>query len=186
MTSRHAHGGRRHGAPQAPHANPKPRALAKACAPADPNISKSNKNADGLYCALQPLRKFNPYREQPLRLLKNFAGGTARLTTKDTRTMSLKSVGTALSMSITVPALAAFLGAGSAAAADQSLASHHIRHVQYRHPGVIAPGLYDYAPVHGPTPCYLHINCGLPGGHPRSDYHKVGNGDHGNDGGNGG
>lgn len=29
-------------------------------------------------------------------------------------------------------------------------------------------------------------NCGLPGGHPHSDYFKVGNGDHGNDGGNGG
>ena len=29
-------------------------------------------------------------------------------------------------------------------------------------------------------------NGGLPGGHPHSDYSKPGNGDHGNNGGNGG
>jgi hypothetical protein len=29
-------------------------------------------------------------------------------------------------------------------------------------------------------------NAELPGGHPHSDYYKNGNGDHGNDGGNGG
>jgi hypothetical protein len=30
------------------------------------------------------------------------------------------------------------------------------------------------------------VNDGLPGGHPESDYFKPGNGDHGNDGSNGG
>ena len=29
-------------------------------------------------------------------------------------------------------------------------------------------------------------NCGLPGGHPHNDYQKPTNGDHGNNGGNGG
>jgi hypothetical protein len=30
------------------------------------------------------------------------------------------------------------------------------------------------------------VNSGLPGGHPNSDHYKPGNGDHGNDGSNGG
>ncbi len=38
--------------------------------------------------------------------------------------------------------------------------------------------------LHAQTAC--GENCGLPGGHPHSDYFKPGNGDHGNDGGNGG
>ena len=48
-----------------------------------------------------------------------------------------------------------------------------------------AQDIYDYAPGYGPAPCF-GPNCGLPGGHPASDYFKRGNGDHGNDGGNGG
>jgi hypothetical protein len=51
--------------------------------------------------------------------------------------------------------------------------------------GGIPPGIYGYAPGYGPPGCF-GPNCGLPGGHSRSDYFKPGNGDHGNDGGNGG
>ena len=99
--------------------------------------------------------------------------------------MSSKNIRTAVSMSVVVPALAVFLGAGSAAAADQRPAAHHVGSTHYRYPGRIAPAIYDYAPGYNPAPCF-GVNCGLPGGHPRSDYFKPGNGDHGNDGGNGG
>ena len=40
-----------------------------------------------------------------------------------------KNIRTALSISVVVPALAVLLGAGSAAAADQSPAAHHVRGV---------------------------------------------------------
>ena len=66
--------------------------------------------------------------------------------------MSPKSIRTALSMSIVVPALAVFLGAGSAAAADQNAAAHHVRSAHYQYPRGIAPGLYGYAPGYGPAP----------------------------------
>ncbi len=103
--------------------------------------------------------------------------------------MSPKNIRTAVSMSVVVTALAIVLGAGSAAAADQSRAAHHVRSAHYRYPHYrypgLAPAIYDYAPGYGPVPCF-GINCGLPGGHPESDYFKPGNGDHGNDGGNGG
>ncbi|MGC1356790.1 MAG: hypothetical protein WA851_13555, partial [Xanthobacteraceae bacterium] len=66
---------------------------------------------------------------------------------------------------MTVPALAVLLAAGSAAAAHQSAATHHIRSAHYRHPGGIAPHIYGYAPGYGPAPCF-GVNCGLPGGHP--------------------
>jgi len=112
--------------------------------------------------------------------------GGARNNRKDTRTMSAKMFRIVLGTSVAVPALAVFLGLGSAAAAEQSSHPHHIRHAHYRYPGGFAPGIYAYAPGYGAGSCYLHMNCGLPGGHPRSDYHKVGNGDHGNDSGNGG
>jgi len=98
--------------------------------------------------------------------------------------MSLKSIRTALSISVVVLALAIFLGAGLVAAAGQSPAAHHLRGAHYRYSRGIAPRVYGYAPGYGPTPCF-GVNCGLPGGHPESDYFKVGNGDHGNDGGNG-
>lgn len=38
--------------------------------------------------------------------------------------------------------------------------------------------------LHAQTACGQ--NCGLPGGHPADDRYKPGNGDHGNNGGNGG
>jgi hypothetical protein len=94
--------------------------------------------------------------------------------------MSPKSIRTTLSMSVVVGALGVFLGAGSATAADRNPAAHG------HAPGYAPPpGIYDYAPGYGPAPCF-GPNCGLPGGHPGSDYFKPGNGDHGNDGGNGG
>jgi hypothetical protein len=99
-----------------------------------------------------------------------------------------ENIHTALSMSLVVPVLAVFLGAGSVAAADQSPAAHHFRSTHYRypsahyrHPGELRRAICGYAPA-----CGLNdLNYGLPGGHPESDYFKVGNGDHGNDGGNG-
>jgi hypothetical protein len=116
--------------------------------------------------------------------------------TMSSRTTSSKSIRTALCMSIVAPALAVFVGAGSAAAEDQSPAARHYRSAPYSAPAGIEPELYNFAPgLYGPViydyapgfyaPCF-GPNCGLPGGHPRSDYLKNGNGDHGNDGGNGG
>jgi len=119
--------------------------------------------------------------------------------------MSPKNIRTALSMSVVVPAFAVFLGAGSATAQDQNPAAPQVPSTLYRGgfaSGIYdyAPGygpasdmygygpaqdIYDYAPGYGPAPCF-GPNCGLPGGHPASDYFKPGNGDHGNDGGNGG
>jgi hypothetical protein len=43
--------------------------------------------------------------------------------------------------------------------------------------------LAPLSPLHAQTD---GVNSGLPGGHPNSDYFKPGNGDHGNDGSNGG
>jgi len=116
---------------------------------------------------------------------------------ESTRKTTLKSIRTALLTSMMVPTLAVFVGAGSAAA-QQSPEAYYGPGMQYRYP--IAPGIYDYAPgtydyapaiydyapgTYGYAPCF-GINCGLPGGHPRSDRFKPGNGNHGNDGGNGG
>ena len=102
-----------------------------------------------------------------------------------TKHMTSFRIAAALSMSVAVPAVAIFLGVGSAAAAEQNPAAYHARNTHYRYQGGIAPGTYGYAPGYGSAPCF-GINCGLPGGHPGSDYFKPGNGDHGNDGGNGG
>jgi hypothetical protein len=113
------------------------------------------------------------------------------------RLRSPKSIRSALLTSMVVPTLAVFAGVGSAAA-QQGPEGYYVPGLQYRYP--IAPGLYDYAPgsygyapaiydyapgIYGYAPCF-GVNCGLPGGHPRSDRFKPANGDHGNDGGNGG
>ena len=98
--------------------------------------------------------------------------------------MSLKAIRTALSVSVVITALAVFPGSGLAAAAGQRPSAHHVRSAHHRHPGGVAQRIYSYAPRYGASPCF-GVNCGLPGGHPESDYFKVGNGDHGNDGGNG-
>jgi hypothetical protein len=105
------------------------------------------------------------------------------------RAMSLKISISVLAASFAIASLAASVGAGAAAVGNERqspLARNGIdtSHRLYRYPGGIAPGIYSYALGHGRAPCD-GINCGLPGGHPRSDYFKVGNGDHGNDGGNG-
>jgi hypothetical protein len=106
--------------------------------------------------------------------------------------ISSKSICTVLS--VVVPALAGLLGPGSAVAQDQSPYAYRAGGVEfYGPPGAIAPGIYGYDPYQGGIAPAMYdyvpvcgINCGLPGGHSGSDYFKNGNGDHGNDGGNGG
>ena len=106
--------------------------------------------------------------------------------------MSLKKTISVVAASFAIASLAASVGAGAAAAADKQQSPIARNGIDTAHRLYNYAGPQPFAPVHyprpgytGPAPC-SGPNCGLPGGHPSSDYFKPGNGDHGNDGGNGG
>jgi hypothetical protein len=63
--------------------------------------------------------------------------------------MGPQSIRTGLRISFMVSAIAVLLGAGSAAASDQSATGHFVRSTHHRYP---AHGIYNYARGYGPAP----------------------------------
>jgi hypothetical protein len=78
--------------------------------------------------------------------------------------MACKGTCIELRISFLVTALAVVLGAGSAAAADQNAARHHVRSA-HRYPGGIAPGTYGYAPGYRPEPYQFGAGSGYTTDH---------------------